>query len=143
MKLSINFLKDYIDVPVDVHTLGEDMTNVGNEYDSAKPLLEVEGLKIGKILECKMHPDSDHLHLCKVDIGSEVLNIVCGAPNAREGIKVIVAVVGAKLPGLTIKKGKIRGEESCGMLCSVQELGLEHKFLKQFDRKDEEYEIKY
>ena len=107
MKLSINFLKDYIDVP-DVHTLGEDMTNVGNEYDSAKPLLEVEGLKIGKILECKMHPDSDHLHLCKVDIGSEVLNIVCGAPNAREGIKVIVAVVGAKLPGLTIKKGKIR-----------------------------------
>ena len=133
MKLSINFLKDYIDVPVDVHTLGEDMTNVGNEYDSAKPLLEVEGLKIGKILECKMHPDSDHLHLCKVDIGSEILNIVCGAPNAREGIKVIVAVVGAKLPGLTIKKGKIRGEESCGMLCSVQELGLEHKFLKPED----------
>lgn len=133
MKLSINFLKDYIDVPVDVHTLGEDMTNVGNEYDSAKPLLDVEGLKIGKILECKMHPDSDHLHLCKVDIGSEILDIVCGAPNAREGIKVIVAVVGARLPELTIKKGKIRGAESFGMLCSIQELGLEHKFLKPED----------
>lgn len=133
MKLSIDFLKDYVDVPVDVHTLGEDMTNVGNEYDSAKPLIEVEGLKIGKIIECKMHPDSDHLHLCKVDIGNEVLDIVCGAPNAREGINVIVAVVGAKLPGLTIKKGKIRGAESFGMLCSIQELGLEHKFLKPED----------
>lgn len=133
MKLSIDFLKDYVDVPVDVHTLGEDMTNVGNEYDSAKPLIEAEGLKIGKILECKMHPDSDHLHLCKVDIGNEVLDIVCGAPNAREGINVIVAVVGAKLPGLTIKKGKIRGAESFGMLCSIQELGLEHKFLKPED----------
>ena len=133
MKLSIDFLKDYVDVPVDVNTLGEDMTNVGNEYDSAKPLIEADGLKIGKILECKMHPDSDHLHLCKVDIGNEVLDIVCGAPNAREGIKVIVAVVGAKLPGLTIKKGKIRGAESFGMLCSIQELGLEHKFLKPED----------
>ena len=133
MKLSINFLKDYIDVPVDMHTLGEDMTNIGNEYDSAKRLLEVDGLTIGKIIECKMHPNSDHLHLCKVDIGTEVLNVVCGAPNAREGIKVIVALVGAKLPGGTIKKGKIRGEESCGMLCSVEELGLEHKFLKPED----------
>ena len=133
MKLSINFLKDYIDVPVDAVTLGEDMTNVGNEYDSAGPLLKVSGLTIGKILECKDHPNSDHLHLCKVDIGSEVLNVVCGAPNAREGIKVIVALVGAELPGGTIKKGKIRGEESCGMLCSVEELGLEHKYLKPED----------
>ncbi len=133
MKLSINFLKDYIDVPVDMHTLGEDMTNIGNEYDSAKKLLEVSGLTIGKIIECKEHPNSDHLHLCKVDIGSEVLNVVCGAPNAREGIKVIVALVGASLPGGVIKKGKIRGEESCGMLCSIEELGLEHKFLKPED----------
>lgn len=133
MKLSINFLKDYIDVPVDAVTLGEDMTNIGNEYDSAGPLLKVSGLTIGKILECKEHPNSDHLHLCKVDIGTEVLNIVCGAPNAREGIKVIVALVGATLPAGTIKKGKIRGEESCGMLCSIEELGLEHKFLKPED----------
>ncbi len=133
MKLSINFLKDYVDVPVDAITLGEDMTNIGNEYDSAGKLLNVEGLKIGKILECKMHPNSDHLHLCKVDVGNEILDIVCGAPNAREGIKVIVALVGAKLPGITIKKGKIRGEESFGMLCSIEELGLEHKFLKPED----------
>ncbi len=133
MKLSLNFLRDYIKVPVDMVTLGEDMTNIGNEYDSAKKLLEVEGLTIGKVLECEMHPDSDHLHVCKVDVGTEVLNIVCGAPNVRVGIKVIVALVNAKLPGGTIKKGKIRGVESCGMLCSVEELGLEHKFLKPED----------
>ena len=133
MKLSINFLKDYVDVPVDMVTLGEDMTNVGNEYDSAKKLVEVSGLTIGKIIECEMHPDSDHLHICKVDVGNEVLQIVCGAPNARVGIKVIVALVGAVLPDGTIKKGKLRGVESCGMLCSVEELGLEHKFLKSED----------
>ena len=133
MKLSLKFLSDYIDVPVDAHTLGEDMTNIGNEYDSCGKLIDVEGLTIGKIIECKDHPNSDHLHLCKVDIGSEVLNIVCGAPNAREGIKVIVAMVNAKLPGGVIKKGKIRGEDSCGMLCSIEELGLEHKYLKPED----------
>lgn len=133
MKLSINFLKDYVDVPVDMVTLGEDMTNVGNEYDSAKKLIQVSGLTIGKIIECEMHPDSDHLHICKVDVGNEILQIVCGAPNARVGIKVIVALVGAVLPDGTIKKGKLRGVESYGMLCSVEELGLEHKFLKPED----------
>ncbi len=133
MKLSLNFLKDYVEVPVDMVTLGEDMTNVGNEYDSATKLVEVSGLTIGKIIACEMHPDSDHLHVCKVDIGSEVLQIVCGAPNARVGMKVIVATIGAVLPGGTIKKGKLRGVESCGMLCSVEELGLEHKFLKPED----------
>ncbi len=133
MKLSLKFLSDYIKVPVDMVKLGEDMTNVGNEYDSAKKLLDVEGLTIGKVLECEMHPDSDHLHVCKVDVGTEVLNIVCGAPNVRVGIKVIVALVNAKLPGGVIKKGKIRGVESYGMLCSVEELGLEHKFLKPED----------
>ena len=133
MKLSINFLKDYVDAPVDMVTLGEDMTNIGNEYDSAKKLVEVSGLTIGKIIECEMHPDSDHLHICKVDVGNEVLQIVCGAPNARVGIKVIVALVGAVLPDGTIKKGKLRGVESFGMLCSVEELGLEHKFLKPED----------
>ena len=134
MKLSINFVKDYVDIDVDVKKLAEDMTNAGNEYDEAGKLLNVTNLVIGQIKECKMHPDSDHLHLCKVDIGSEILDIVCGAPNAREGIKVIVAKVGAELPGGTIKKGQIRGQESNGMLCSISELGLEHKFLSDKDK---------
>ena len=133
MKLSTNFLKDYIDIDVDVKQLAEDMTRVGNEYDSASNLINATKLVIGQITECEPHPDSDHLHLCKVNIGTEVLDIVCGAPNARRGLKVIVALDGAVLPEKTIKKGMIRGQESNGMLCSIAELGLEHKFLKPED----------
>ena len=134
MKLSTNFVKDYVDIDVDVKTLAEDMTRVGNEYDSAGKLLEVSNLVIGEVKECKMHPNSDHLHVCKVDVGNEILNIVCGAPNVREGLKVIVALDGAKLPGGVIKKGVIRGEESNGMLCSMLELGLEHKYADEVDK---------
>ena len=134
MKLSKNFLKDYIDIDVDIKTLAEDMTRIGNEYDSAEKLINATKLVIGEIVECKDHPDSDHLHLCKVNIGTEILNIVCGAPNARTGIKVIVALDGAELPEKTIKKGMIRGQESNGMLCSIAELGIENKFLKPEDK---------
>ena len=135
MKLSTNFLKDYVDIDVDVNTLAEDMTRVGNEYDFAGHLIEATNLVIGEIKECEEHPDSDHLHVCQVDVGKEVLQIVCGAPNARKGIKVIVALPGAELPGdVTIKKGSIRGVESNGMMCSLAELGLESKFLTQADK---------
>jgi len=134
MKLSTNFVKDYVDIDVDVKTLAEDMTKVGNEYDSAGKLLEVTKLVIGEVKTCEMHPDSDHLHVCTVDVGNEVLNIVCGAPNVRAGLKVIVALDGAQLPGGTIKRGMIRGQESNGMLCSMAELGLEHKFLEEADK---------
>ena len=108
MKLSTNFVKDYVDIDVDVNQLAEDMTRVGNEYDSAAKLINATKLVIGEIIECTEHPDSDHLHLCKVNIGAEVLNIVCGAPNARKGIKVIVALDGAELPDKTIKRGMIK-----------------------------------
>lgn len=134
MKLSKNFVKDYVDIDVDIKTLAEDMTKVGNEYDSAGKLLEATKLVVGEVKECKMHPNSDHLHVCKVDVGSEILDIVCGAPNVREGLKVIVALDGAELPGGTIKKGMIRGQVSNGMLCSMAELGLEHKFLDEEDK---------
>ena len=134
MKLSTNFVKDYVDIDVDVKTLAEDMTRVGNEYDSAEKLINATKLTIGEIIECKDHPDSDHLHLCKVNIGTEVLDIVCGAPNARKEIKVIVAQDGAVLPEKTIKRGMIRGQESNGMMCSIAELGLESKFLKPEDK---------
>lgn len=134
MKLSTNFLKDYVDIDVDVKTLAEDMTKVGNEYDEAENLIKATKLIIGKVVSCKDHPNSDHLHVCKVDIGTEILDIVCGAPNVREGLKVIVAQVGAQLPGGEIKKGVIRGETSNGMLCSIAELGLDNKFIKEEDR---------
>ncbi len=135
MKLSTNFVKDYVNIDVDVKKLAEDMTSVGNEYDSAQKLINATGLVIGEVKECRMHPNSDHLHVCKVDIGDEILDIVCGAPNVRKGLKVIVAKVGAELPGdFKIKKGNIRGEESNGMLCSMQELGIENKFLTDKDK---------
>jgi len=135
MILSTKFVKDYIDIDVDLLTLAEDMTRVGNEYDSAEKLINATNLTIGKVLECEEHPDSDHLHVCKVDVKTEVLNIVCGAPNVRKGLKVIVALPGAELPGgITIKKGMIRGQESNGMLCSLLELGIESKFLTEEDK---------
>ena len=135
MLLSTNFLKDYInlDDEIDVKKLADDMTKMGNEYDSAGKFINATNLIIGEVVECKEHPDSDHLHVCKVNIGKEVLQIVCGAPNVRAGLKVIVALNGAKLPGGEIKKSVIRGQESNGMICSIAELGLDKKFLKEED----------
>ena len=134
MKLSRKFVNDYIDLDesLSIVDIAEDMTSVGNEYDSADSLIPCTGLVVGKVLECDNIPDT-HLHCCKVDIGNEVLDIVCGAPNVRKGLKVIVAKVGAHLPGGEIKKGMIRGYESNGMLCSIKELGLDHKFLRPCD----------
>lgn len=137
MILSRNFVKDYVDLDDKLTTkeIAEAMTKAGNEYDSAEKLVNATHLIIGEIKECTMHPDSDHLHLCKVDIGKEVLNIVCGAPNARKGLKVIVAQVGAELPGdFKIKKGMIRGQESNGMLCALYEIGIDKKFLSEADK---------
>ena len=137
MKLSRKFVEDYIDLDenLTITDIAEAMTNVGSEYDSAEKLINATKLVIGEIVECEEHPDSDHLHVCKVNIGSEVLQIVCGAPNARVGIKVVVALVGAELPGdFKIKKGNIRGVESNGMMCSIAELGLDNKFLTDKDR---------
>ena len=136
MKLSRKFVNDYIDLDANlsIKQIADAMTNVGNEYDSATPLINATNLVVGKIIKCTNHPDSNHLHICLVDIKDEVLNIVCGAPNAKEGIKVIVAKNGAKLPNIEIKKTTIRGVESNGMLCSLQELGLDNKFLAEKDK---------
>ena len=137
MILSRNFVKDYIDLDdnLNIKDIAEDMTRVGNEYDLAQKFINASNLVIGEIIECKAHPDSDHLHVCKVNVGKEILQIVCGAPNARAGIKVIVALPGAELPNdITIKKGNIRGEESNGMMCSIAELGLDNKFLTKEDK---------
>ena len=99
MLLSLNFLRDYLDIDedMDVKELAEKMTGVGNEYDSAEKLINATNLVIGKVKECEIHPDSDHLHVCQVDIGNKTLQIVCGAPNVRKGLKVIVALNEAKL----------------------------------------------
>jgi len=136
MLLSRKFVSDYVDLDenLSITDIAEAMTSVGNEYDDASPLINCTKLVTGEVLECVDHPDSDHLHCCKVNVGTEVLNIVCGAPNVRAGLKVIVALDGAKLPGGEIKKGMIRGQESNGMLCAIAELGLDNKFLKPEDK---------
>ena len=136
MILSRNFVKDYIDLDdnLTIKQIAEDMTRVGNEYDEARKFIDCTNLIIGEVISCENHPDSDHLHLVKVNVGKEVLDIVCGAPNVRKGLKVIVALDGAVLPGGVIKKGTIRGQESNGMICSIEELGLDSKFLKEEDK---------
>ena len=135
MLLSRKFVSDYIDLEENLTTLeiAEAMTSVGNEYDSCKPIIDCTNLVTGEIIECVDIPDT-HLHACKVDIKSEILNIVCGAPNCRKGLKVIVAQNGAKLPLGEIKKTIIKGHESNGMLCSKAELGLDNKFLEAKDK---------
>jgi phenylalanyl-tRNA synthetase beta chain len=118
--ISLNWVKDYIDLE------GEDLKELAVKITKAGINIEkvisnhIDNLVIGKVVECVEHPDSDHLHVCKVDVGSEILQIVCGAKNVRENLKVMVALPGAILPGnFEIKKGKIRGVESNGMLCAL------------------------
>ena len=91
MKLSRNFVSDYVDIDVDSKTLAEGMTSIGNEYDSCGPLLPVSNLIIGEVVDCVDHPDSDHLLVCQVNIGKEVLQIVCGAPNIKAGATITAA----------------------------------------------------
>ncbi len=136
MKLSKNFLNDYIDInDKDFKEVAEKMLFMGNEYDFIKPISTATNLVIGKVLTRVDHPNSNKLNICEVDIGdNKTHQIVCGANNVDAGQNVIVAKVGATLPGdLTIKKTNIRGEESNGMICSLSELGIDNKFLTKED----------
>ena len=134
MRLSKKFVNDYTNLQnVDTLELANKMVKLGNEYESVSKLVPATNLIIGEVVSCEKHPDSDHLHICKVNIGKETLNIVCGAPNVRTGLKVIVALDGAVLPGGTIKKTVVLGIESNGMLCSLMELGIDKKFLSEKD----------
>ena len=127
MKISTNWLKELVNLDgISLTELADKITNAGVNVENVSTGLDTTNLVVGKIISCKNHPDSDHLHLCKVDIKDEVLDIVCGAPNAREGINVIVAKVGAVLPGdFEVKERTVRNEKSKGMLCSLTELGLD------------------
>ena len=133
MKVSLNLVKKFIDLDgLSVEEIAHRLTFAGVEVESVESLASGTNLTVGQVLTCENMPDSDHLHLTTVDAGKHgVLHIVCGAPNVHKGLKVIVALDGAKLPGGTIKKGKIRGHESEGMLCSLLELGVDSRFLKE------------
>ena len=136
MKLSRNFVSDYVDLSkIDTKTLAEKMVFAGNEYEEISKISPASGLVVGKVLECEMHPESTKLHICKIDLGDSIKQIICGAPNIEKGQKVIVARVGAKLPGGEIKKAKLAGMESEGMVCSLAELGLDSKYVTEEDKK--------
>ncbi len=127
MLYSLNWIRDYVDVDEDPHALAHRLTMAGLAVESVETVGDLpEGVVVGHVLETRKHPNADRLTLCTVDIGSEEpLSIVCGAPNVRPGIYSPIATVGTVLPGgLKIKKSKIRGEVSRGMICSEIELGL-------------------
>ncbi|MFC7371325.1 phenylalanine--tRNA ligase subunit beta [Fictibacillus iocasae] len=132
MLLSYNWLKDYVNVTVSPAELGDKITKSGIEVEIVENLNKgVTGVIVGHVKECVQHPNADKLRVCQVDVGAgELSQIVCGAPNVAAGQKVAVAAPGAVLPGnFKIKKAKLRGEESNGMICSLQELGVETKLV--------------
>jgi len=126
MLVPINWLKDYVDIDCDIREFAEKMTMSGNNVEAVNKLgEEIRGVVVGKILSVERHANADKLLVCQVDIGSRVLQIVTGANNVKEGDCVPVAVHGSSLPnGIKIKKSKLRGVVSEGMLCSGQELQL-------------------
>ena len=127
MNVTLNWLKTYIDFEFSLNELAERLTMLGVEVEAIKQLgTGLDGIVVGRVDVVGRHPNADKLVLCQVDVGeAESLQIVCGAPNVREGMFAPVATIGATLPiGLTIKSAKLRGEISQGMLCSEKELGL-------------------
>ncbi|WP_339233138.1 phenylalanine--tRNA ligase subunit beta [Oceanobacillus sp. FSL W7-1281] len=132
MLVSYNWLRNYVNLDhVTPEELAEKITRSGIEVEGVEYLAPaVENIVVGYVKSCEKHPDADKLNLCQVDVGEESLQIVCGAPNVGAGQKVAVAKPGAKLPnGMKIKKVKLRGVESNGMICSLQELGLDEKYI--------------
>ena len=133
MNISYNWLKEYLDFDLQPEEVAAALTSIGLETGSVEEVQTIkgglEGLVVGEVLTCEMHPNSDHLHVTTVNVGSgEPLQIVCGAPNVAAGQKVIVAVNGTKLydgdKEFTIKRSKLRGVESNGMICAEDEIGV-------------------
>jgi phenylalanyl-tRNA synthetase beta chain len=127
MKFSEQWLREWVNPAISTNELSEQLSMAGLEVDDvAAVAAEFSGVVVGEVVECEQHPDADKLQVTKINVGGdELLDIVCGAPNCRLGIKVAVAMVGAVLPGnFKIKKAKLRGQPSFGMLCSFSELGM-------------------
>ncbi len=134
MKFSLNLVKQYVDLKdVSMNEFCQKLSLAGFEVEGLTPLAQATNLIIGEIISCENHPNSDHLHVCKVDIKKTILQIVCGAPNVKNHQKVIVAQVGAQLPAkdLIIKEGMIRDVLSQGMICSLLELGVSEQNLTE------------
>ncbi|VFS51135.1 Phenylalanine--tRNA ligase beta subunit [Budvicia aquatica] len=127
MKFSESWLREWVNPAISREELSEQVTMAGLEVDGVEPVAgEFTGVVVGRVVECGQHPNADKLRVTKVDVGGDrLLDIVCGAPNCRQGLVVACATVGAVLPGdFKIKAAKLRGEPSEGMLCSFSELGI-------------------
>ncbi|KRN99794.1 phenylalanine--tRNA ligase subunit beta [Companilactobacillus kimchiensis] len=136
MKISVNWLKEYIPVTHTVEEMADKVSLTGIESGPVNLGEELTNLVVGHITSITPHPDSDHLKVCQVDVGEDTdIQIVCGAPNVAEGQYVIVALHGAHLPdGIKIKRGKLRGQESNGMICGLDEVGVPAKYMpKEFE----------
>ena len=126
MRISRKWFNQFMDVQdLSIEEMAKRITDAGFEVEGIEHLSQGTNLVIGHVETCTEHPDSDHLHCTTVNVGNEVVNIVCGAPNVAAGQNVIVALPGAVLPGGEIKNGVIRGVESNGMICSLLELGVD------------------
>ena len=129
MKVSLNWLKELVDINVSIEELADRFNIHSAEVEEFYKLVEATNLVVGYVVEKEKHPDADKLSVCQVDVGGEIQQIVCGAPNVDKGQKVIVSLPGAILPGnFKIKKSTIRNVESNGMICSLNELGIDKKY---------------
>ncbi len=126
MKFTVNWLKQYVDFDLSVEDLAEGLTMLGLEVDAVTPLYQdLTEIKVAEVITVDQHPQADHLSLCTVQVGTETKRVVCGAPNVRPGLLSAIALPGVIMPeGFKIKKSKLRGQVSEGMLCSEKELGL-------------------
>lgn len=135
MIISRKWLSQYMDITdLTTEKIADQFTSAGFEIEGIAKQSQGSNLVIGHVDSCKEHPDSDHLHICQVDLGDRVEQIVCGAPNVAKGQKVIVAKVGAKLLGGEIKASVIRGQASNGMICSLLEVGVDAHQLSEESR---------
>ncbi len=127
MKFTLSWLKDHLDTSASLNEIVDTLTRVGLEVESVEdPARKYDGFVVASVIEAKQHPNADRLKVCIVDAGGDTVQVVCGAPNARTGMKSVFSPVGTYIPGkkLTLAKGVIRGVESNGMLCSAAELEL-------------------
>ena len=126
MKVPMKWLKEYVDIDMSAEEYASKMVMTGTAVEGVERSGDqFDGVVVGYVLSCVDHPNSDHLHICMVDVGQEEpIQIVCGAPNVHAGMRVAAALDGAHLPGGKIKKSKMRGEVSNGMLCSGPELDV-------------------
>ena len=140
MKFTYAWLKEHLDTKARVEKIADTLTRIGLEVEELfDPSVKLAPFRVAEVVKCEKHPNADKLSVCEVDTGKERLQVVCGAPNARAGMKGVFAPVGAYVPGidLTLTKAKIRGVESNGMLLSERELELsdEHTGIIELDPK--------